>query len=129
MPRHCKPSGWCEVQELSVDAKSDDNSLPADSYIGKWCKNQEAAAQTVGMSLLTSGAFLKQQMADAGFENIAVREFKIPIGSWPADVKLKETGNFQLVAMLEGIGGLTVGFWVNCLGWSVEEVCFFFFFF
>ena len=122
--RHCKPSGWCEVQELSVDAKSDDGSLLADSFIRKWCKNQEDAAQVLGMTLLMSGSVLKQQMADAGFENITVREYKIPIGGWPADPKLKEIGNFQLVAMLEGIGGLTVAFWVNCLGWSVEEVRF-----
>ena len=74
------------------------------------------------MTLLMSGESLKQQMEDAGFENVVAREFKIPIGSWPADAKMKETGSFQLVAMLEGIHGLTVDFWVNLLGWSVEEV-------
>ncbi len=120
--RHCKPGGWIESQELSVDARSDDNSLPSDSYIHKWCENQEAAAQSVGMTLLMSGGVLKKQMEDAGFENVTVRDFKIPIGTWASDAKMKEMGGFQLVAMLEGIQGLTVDFWVNCLGWSVEEV-------
>ena len=69
-----------------------------------------------------SGGVIKKQMEDAGFENVTVREFKCPIGTWPADAKMKETGGFQLVAMLEGLHGLTVAFWVNCLGWSIEEV-------
>lgn len=74
------------------------------------------------MTLLMSGSVLKKQMEVAGFENVTVREFKLPIGTWAADAKMKEMGGFQLVAMLEGIHGLTVDFWVNCLGWSIEEV-------
>lgn len=74
------------------------------------------------MTLIVTGQEYKKLMEDAGFVNVNVKEFKIPIGSWPADPKMKETGNFQLVAMLEGIHGLTVDFWVNVLGWSVEEV-------
>ena len=96
--------------------------MPEDSYIRKWCENQDVAASKAGMTLLIDGSILKQQMLDAGFENVQVREFKIPVGSWPADPKMKEMGSFQLVAMLEGIHGLTVAFWVNLLGWSVEEV-------
>lgn len=111
-----------ECQELSVDCKSDDGSLPSDSYIRKWCDTQEEACQKANMTLIITGEAIKKQMEDAGFENVTVREFKIPVGSWPADQKMKEMGNFQLVAMLEGIHGLTVGFWVNLLGWSVEEV-------
>jgi len=120
--RHCKPGGWVEPQEISVDARSDDQSLPSDSYIRKWCENQEAAAHVLGMTFIMSGGVLKKQMEDAGFENVTVRNFKLPIGTWPADAKMKETGGFQLVAMLEGIHGLTVDLWVNCLGWSAEEV-------
>jgi hypothetical protein len=74
------------------------------------------------MTLLMSGGVLKEQMEDAGFQNVTVRELKLPIGTWASDAKMKEMGGFQLVAMLEGIHGLTVDFWVNCLGWSVEEV-------
>lgn len=61
-------------------------------------------------------------MEDAGFVNVVSREFKIPIGVWPANQKLREAGAFQLMAMLEGIQGLTLAFWTRFLGWSAENV-------
>ena len=47
-------------------------------------------------------------MEKAGFVNITIQRFKLPIGMWPADQNLREVGGVQLVAMLEGIQGLTV---------------------
>ena len=120
--RHVKPGGWVESQELSVDARSDDGSLTEESHIHQWCLRQEKAFSTINASLLMSGEKLRDWMIDAGFVNVTVREFKIPIGTWPADPKLRETGAFQLVAMLDGIQGLTIAAWCNFLGWSEEEV-------
>jgi len=111
-----------ECQELVVDAQSDDESLPEDSNIRKWCANQEAAAQKAGLTLKISGELLRKRMTEAGFENIVVREFKLPVGPWPADSRLKEIGRFQLVAMLEGIYGLTIALWTRFLGWNAQEV-------
>ena len=48
--------------------------------------------------------------------DITIQRFKLPIGMWPADPKLREIGAFQLVAMLEGILGLTIAPWVKYLG-------------
>ena len=119
---HCKPGGWIECQELDVDARTDDNSFPEDCQIKKWCENQEEAAQKAGVTVRISGDLLKKQMEDAGFVNVVSREFKIPIGVWPANQKLREAGAFQLMAMLEGIQGLTLAFWTRFLGWSAENV-------
>ncbi len=47
-------------------------------------------------------------MIEAGFKNIVLREFKLLIGPWPADLRLKEIRRFQLVAILKGIYGLTI---------------------
>ena len=51
-----------------------------------------------------------------------VEPFKLPIGQWPADRKLREVGAFQLVAMLEGIQGLTMAPLTRHLGWDPNEV-------
>ena len=120
--RHCRPGGWIEIQELDVDARSDDGSLAADSYIVKWARNQEEAINKVGATMRLDGPKLKKQLEDAGFVNVTIREFKIPIGTWPADPKMRETGAFQLVAMLDGIQGLTLALWTRFLGWNEQEI-------
>lgn len=120
--RHCKPGGWIECQELDVYARTDDDSFPADSCIRKWCEHQEAAAQKAGLTLRVSGESLKRQMEEAGFTNIAVQEFKIPIGPWPEDLRMRHIGEYQLLAMLEGLEALTLRLWTKYLDWSRTEI-------
>ena len=120
--KHLKPGGWVECQELSVGVKSDDNTLSEGSHIRKWCDNEEAAWNKIGLSVNLTGEQVKGWMEKAGFVNVTVREFKLPIGTWPADIKLREIGAVQLVAMLEGLQGLTIAPWVRHLGYKEEEV-------
>ncbi|KAI9838753.1 MAG: hypothetical protein M1837_002351 [Sclerophora amabilis] len=120
--KHCKPGGWVECQELDVDAQTDDDSLPENSYIRKWCDNQIDAAKKAGVDVKISGEFLRDHLVNAGFENVVIRKFKVPVGTWPEDPKQREVGTAQLIAMLEGIQGLTLAFWTRFLGWSEKEV-------
>lgn len=76
----------------------------------------------ISMELRLTGGLLKKQILEAGFVDVEVKEFKIPIGQWPKDPKIREIGAFQLVAMLEGIGGLTMALWTRFLGWKKEDV-------
>ncbi|KAI4148838.1 MAG: hypothetical protein L6R39_002668, partial [Caloplaca ligustica] len=119
---HLKPGGWIECQELSVGVRSDDDTLPQDSHVRQWCDNEEAAWNAIGLSVNLTGEQLKDWMESAGFTNIEIQEFKLPIGTWPADPKLREIGAIQLVAMLEGLQGLTIAPWVRHLGWKEEDV-------
>ena len=47
----------------------------------------------------------------AGFVNLHERKFKVPLGPWPRDTLLKETGMMNLVQQLEEIEvrGLPLG--------------------
>ena len=83
-----------ECQELVVDAQTDDDSLPENNYIREWCANQESAVKKAGLTQKTSGGLLKKQMTEAGFENVVVREFKLPVGPWPTDARLNQVGRF-----------------------------------
>lgn len=107
---------------MDVDARADDNSLSADSWIRRWCDNQHEGFSKIGLNLHLAGSDLKSMMEEAGFVNIVVKDFKIPIGTWPADPKMREIGAFQLVAMLDGLQGLTMAVWTRFLGWSTDEV-------
>jgi hypothetical protein len=54
-----------------------------------------------------SGAELKQHMEDAGFVDVTVKEYKLPIGAWPADQTLRDAGMLALGAMIEGLHGIS----------------------
>ncbi|KAL8709150.1 MAG: hypothetical protein Q9220_006030 [cf. Caloplaca sp. 1 TL-2023] len=120
--KHLRPGGYVECHELSVDARADDDTLTKNSAITAWCRNQEEAMQKIGMTLVVTGDVIKGQMQGAGFVDVEVKEFKIPIGQWPEEKHMRETGAFQLVAMLEGISGLTMALWTRFLGWKKEDV-------
>jgi len=60
-------------------------------------------------------------MRGVGFVDVIVKPFKVPIGTWPADSTLKQAGSVQLVAMLEGIEGLSLAVFTRYLGWSMED--------
>ncbi|KAL8636082.1 MAG: hypothetical protein Q9228_006485 [Teloschistes exilis] len=120
--RHLKPGGWIECQERSVAVHSDDGTLSEDSHIRRSCNNEEAAWNKIESSVNLRGEELQTRMEKAGFVNVMVQEFKLPIGTWPADSKLKEIGAVQLVAMLEGLQGLIIAPWIRHLGWKEADV-------
>lgn len=61
-------------------------------------------------------------MEKAGFEDVRVLEYKLPIGLWPQDPKLREAGKYSLVAMLDGLHGISVAIFTRFLNWQVEEL-------
>ena len=119
---HVRPGGWVECQEISIEADSDDGTLRKDSSIRRWCDLQIEAGLKANMDFRMSGDLLKKWMEEAGFVNVDVRPFKIPIGTWPADKRLRDIGAVQLVAMLEGLESLTLGFYTRLLGWTPQKV-------
>lgn len=52
--------------------------------------------------------------------NIREEKFKVPMGSWPKDPVLKQTGMMNLVQMLDGIEAFSLKIF-DLLGWSREE--------
>ena len=107
---------------MDLHPYTDDNSLPEDSAVAKWCTMCEEGIQKLGLTLRITGHDLADKMRQAGFVNVRVQQFKIPIGVWPADPKMRETGTFQLVALLDGLSGLSVALFTRVWGWSMEEL-------
>jgi hypothetical protein len=58
----------------------------------------------------------------AGFVNTSERRFKMPLGPWAADKKLKEIGRWHLLEAYQGIEGWTMALFTRILGWQYEEV-------
>ncbi|KAM0231780.1 hypothetical protein ACHAPO_008361 [Fusarium lateritium] len=61
-------------------------------------------------------------MRKTGFINVVHKQWKVPIGGWPRDPKLKKIGLYNahyIDQSLEGYAVYPIG---QILGWSFEEV-------
>jgi len=120
--RTTKPGGWLECQEFDLTAFSDDGTVPPDGAIQQWCELMNEGALKGGINLHVSGAQIKEAMEKAGFKNIKVTDYKLPIGLWPADARLREAGKYALGAMFYGLQGISLAIFTRFLEWQVEEM-------
>lgn len=98
-----KPGGWFEHIETTIKLESDDDSKRNPSKVDEWTDLLDVASSSSGKPFKIS-AHLKTWLDEGGFVNVKEHIFKIPIGSWPKDEKLKAIGQFNLLNMLEGAG-------------------------
>ncbi len=117
-----KAGGWVENQEFDLNFSSDDGTIPANSKMKEWEALWNQAVESVGMTGRCDPQKMAEQMKDAGFTNITVREYKMPLGPWPKDKRLRESGQYNLVGISEGLTGLSIRVFTQILGWSVEEM-------
>ena len=117
-----KPGGWVENQEFDCIVVSDDGSLPEDSKLRQWPALWEQGIRKVGKTVRCDPQKMKQQMEEAGFINTRVIEKKMPIGPWPKDPMLKESGLCGFLALYHGVYGMSVRVFRDMLGWSEERL-------
>ena len=117
-----KPGGWVENQEFDLDFATDDGSLSSDSAIRKWQDLWNEGVTRVGMTGRCDPAKMTEQMTTAGFINVTVRPYKMPVGPWPKNKRLREAGLFNLVGLEDGLSGLSLRVFTQILGWSVDEM-------
>lgn len=100
---------------------SDDGSLTEDHHTLKWINTLLGAARTLGRDP-SPGPQIEGWMRDAGFTNIVAQTYKVPIGPWAKDKRLKDIGLCNLVQTLEGLEGFSLRLFCGVLGWKEEEV-------
>jgi hypothetical protein len=120
--RCLKPGGYIESQEFDLMALTIDDSLPPSSAISYWCELMDVGARKGGMELRLSPSKLKTAMISVGFEDVTIREFKLPIGLWSEDRELQEAGKLALGAMLYGLHGISVAIFTRLLMWDVGRM-------
>lgn len=117
-----KPGGWVENQEFDLDFRSDDNTQSPEGAVNRWQTLWNAAVEKNGMTGRCYPQMMCDKMRQAGFINVAALPYKMPVGPWPKDPMLRQSGLFNLIGMLEGVSGLSVRVFTQMLGWSVEEL-------
>ncbi|RWA13509.1 hypothetical protein EKO27_g1615 [Xylaria grammica] len=122
--RACKPGGWVEAVDPSVNLRSDDGSVREGTALYDWGRLfNEVSPLTLEFSLrLASSASTKygrtMSMVDdgstpdsfkkAGFVDIHSRTFKLPATPWAKDQKLQQLGAFSQLAMEQDLDGTDI---------------------
>ena len=120
--RCLKPGGWVENQEFDAQVLSDDDSVPANSKVQEWVRLWNEGMGKLGATGRCDSEKLAQQMREAGFIDVRILKYKMPIGPWPRDPRLKEAGLYGLIALLNGIDGLSAKVFTRGLGWNPDEL-------
>lgn len=116
------PGGWIECQEFDYHRRSDDDTISPDSKLKRWEEEWTRAINMMGLMGYCDPDKVEAQMRGAGFSNVHTKHFKLPIGPWAKDKRLKEAGLFGMVNLLEGMHGLSVKLFTDLLGYSQQEL-------
>jgi hypothetical protein len=122
--RCLRPGGWAEVKDMDFHPHSDDDSLPADSAIANWHHQIDAGSklgvQRVNVRL--SALDLVCSFEKAGFVNVTIMNFKLPIGTWPKDQKMKERGVWQRQIIEKGLEAYSMAVLTRLLKWDQAQI-------
>ena len=86
-----EPGGYLELLDPVYPMESDDGTLLKDSAVYRWSDLLNQAATKLGSSL-DSALSYKQQLIDAGFQDVTETVFKWPMNPWPKERRHKELG-------------------------------------
>ncbi|TGJ82673.1 hypothetical protein E0Z10_g6073 [Xylaria hypoxylon] len=101
-----KPGGIFESKESSCIIQSDDGTVPYGSALDQWGRVFTEAGKKFGRSFRPVEEDLQiKAMQAAGFVDIKVYNLKTTLGSWPADPKYKEIGQYARLALEQDVEG------------------------
>ena len=119
--QNLKPGGWVEFQESANTIYSEDGSVKPDNPLVRMMDGLTQACDKIGRMMDPAPHFKEWALA-TGFTNVKDERFKLPIGGWPKDKRLKEIGSCMSVNMIEGVEAFTAVLFKDVLGWDKDEV-------
>ncbi|KAL6901111.1 S-adenosyl-L-methionine-dependent methyltransferase [Trichoderma evansii] len=120
--RVLRPGAYFEILEPSAIITSDDGSVTETSALGQWGKFFINGGKQIGRSFtVVEDETQRRSMEAAGFVDIHEFNYKMPIGGWARDPKMKELGQFAQLVIEKDTEGYIV-FMANTLGWTREEI-------
>ncbi|KAJ2990484.1 hypothetical protein NUW58_g2927 [Xylaria curta] len=131
--RACKPGGWVEAVDPSVNLRSDDGSVREGAALYDWGRLFNEVTDDGGtvvqasnkygrsMSMVDDGT-ISVSFKKAGFVDVHSRTFKLPATPWPKEQKLQQLGAFCRLAMEQDLDGYAMYLFTNALGWSEQQV-------
>lgn len=117
---HCKPGGWVEILEHSVQPISDDDTVDENTFFTLWGKTVIEMGGKFGKSF-TIWEESKARMERAGFVDVVEKTYKWPVNGWPSPEhttgpddfdknwkRLREIGVWNQLRLYDGIEGFMI---------------------
>ncbi|RPA85607.1 S-adenosyl-L-methionine-dependent methyltransferase [Ascobolus immersus RN42] len=115
------PGGAVEFQESdAVGAYSEDGSVPKNSAIIQYNELLTEAGKRLGQRFDVV-AEIKEYMKQAGFVDVREHRYKLPIGKWPKDTRMKELGVVAQEIMQTGVEAYALACLTRVLGWDARD--------
>ncbi|KAK1751469.1 mRNA 3'-end-processing protein yth1 [Echria macrotheca] len=115
-------TGWIQDCEIDVRFRSDDGTTEGVAAMEKWSELFELSGRKTGASFtVVADDLQRRSLEEAGFVDVQVRTFKVPVGGWPLDPKLAEVGRLVHATLENDLEGYTLLLWHNVLNWPAEE--------
>jgi len=89
--RNLAPGGWLEIKDICFPIIDNDDSFPENCAVKKWADLIVEGTTKLGRPANSAKQY-KDQLIEAGFENVVQYQLKWPQNRWPKDRKLKELG-------------------------------------
>jgi SAM-dependent methyltransferase len=112
---HLKPGGWLELSATVPDIRSDDDSIPKNSSYLEAGKIFFEMANKMATPLEAPRSW-KEQAERNGFVDVKEVIYKLPMGPWPRDKRLKEIGAVERMMLLEGFEAYMLRGYTQVLG-------------
>jgi len=106
---------------MGVVPKSEDGTVGPESIFDQWGRVSLEAGDAFGKTLRCVDES-KDGLLAVGFEDVTEHRYKLPIGGWARDKRLKEIGQYNRLHWEQGIEGWCMYLLTEYLGWSTEEV-------
>ncbi|KAM5363321.1 hypothetical protein ACJA88_013632 [Fusarium oxysporum] len=118
--RCCKPGGFVESVEVNPTFLSDDETAGDVMAVQTWNKLFREASKALGRSFCEIEGDV-ELLAASGFVDLQVTDFKVPVGGWAKDSKLRQVGQFLRATIENDLEGYTLMAWQQILGWPRDE--------
>ena len=122
---HVRSGGWVESLEIDIETHSENPKIEKDeSHIFKKCCKLffERGRKTGRTWEIARDGRQEECMREAGFTDVFSKSWKLPVGGWPQDKKLKQIDLYNGAFIDHSVDAFAIFPIGEILGWSKEEV-------
>ncbi|KAG7403422.1 Secondary metabolism regulator LAE1 [Fusarium oxysporum f. sp. rapae] len=117
-----KPGGVVEFDEMAIDFGACEWDLEMETVLGDWKEFfVDAGEKRRTPFIFVNDTTLQQEMTSAGFEDVKVYTYQIPLGTWSRSEKAGKLGELFLKTLTKDMVGSVLRIATEDLEWSEQR--------